>query len=207
MTATPYDKLYTVLKYYLLGRNYINAVEALHYAREFHCGTRKDGTTPEFQHQVEIALYVTTLKDVVEEERAIIAVLLHDVAEDYGVSLHDLELKFGEVSRDDVWCLTKKYRGEVKDKGVYYEDLAKNPIASVCKGSDRVHNVNSMTGVFTLEKQESYIDEVETLVLPMIKQAKLNFPHQSSAYSNIQHMLRSQVRLVRAMIDATKHAN
>ena len=206
-SAPPYEKMYTALKYYMLGCGYIKAVEALHYAREFHNGTRKDGITPEFQHQVEIALYVTTLKDVEDEQRCLIAVFLHDVPEDFGVSLHDLERRWGDITREDVWCMTKKYRGEVKDKDQYYKTIATNPVASICKGSDRIHNVNSMNGVFTIDKQESYIDEVERLVLPMLKQAKLNFPHQSSAYSNIQHMLKSQGRMIRAMIGAHKNGN
>jgi hypothetical protein len=74
-------------------------------------------------------------------------------------------------------------------------------VASIVKGADRVHNVNSMVGVFTKEKQARYAGEVEKYFLPMLKQARKNFPEQLDAYFNIMHMLRSQVNLLKGSLD------
>jgi excinuclease ABC subunit A len=60
--TTDFDKRLIALRYTLLGKGYTRSIKALEFARKIHCGTRKDGITPEFQHQVEIALYLTTLK-------------------------------------------------------------------------------------------------------------------------------------------------
>jgi len=54
-----------------------------------------------------------------------------------------------------------------------------------------------MVGVFTLEKQSSYIDEVEKYFLPMLKQARKNFPEQVDAYLNVETMLNQQVSDIR----------
>lgn len=53
-----------------------------------------------------------------------------------------------------------------------------------------------MGGVFSKEKQVSYINEVEKFFLPMTKETSYNFPEKISAYFNIKHVLKSQIRLI-----------
>jgi (p)ppGpp synthase/HD superfamily hydrolase len=194
-----YQKLFIALRYYLLGKEYYSALKALDYGQTHHTGLRKDGKTKEFQHQVEIALFLTTLKNLKNEEVALTSALLHDVVEDYDVSPEEIKSMFGSEVSEIVWLLTKKYKNQEKEKKQYFEDLAKNPIASIVKGSDRIHNVQSMVGVFSTEKQKSYIKEVEDMFLPMIKRAKYFCPEQSAAYFNIEHMLKSQIELIKAI--------
>lgn len=199
MVKKDYNKLYLSLKYYLLGREYFVALRALNFARTYHQGTRKDGVTPEFQHQLEIALYLTTLKDIKNEETLLACALLHDVMEDYNVSLEELTKEFGADIARIVELLTKKFRGKNKDYPSYFFWIGKDPIASLVKGTDRINNVQTMVGVFTLEKQKSYATEVNEYFLPMLKRAKYNFPEQSFAYFNIIHMLKSQLELLEAL--------
>jgi hypothetical protein len=202
-----YGKMFVSLKHYLRGRKYFTALKALAFARQYHVGKRKDGVTPEFQHQLAIALYVTTLKDVIDEEKAITAALLHDVMEDYDVGYEEIEARFGSEMAKIVWLLTKEHRGVKKDPKLYFDEIADNPIASLVKGADRIHNVQSMVGVFSIEKQKEYIDEVELYFLPMLKRAGANFPEQTAAYYNIQHMLKSQLELLKAHLRALKGPN
>ena len=194
-----YNKLFIALKYYLIGKGYYTTLKALNFAKQRHTGLRKDKKTPEFMHQVEIALYVTTLKDVQNEQLALTSSLLHDVMEDYDVSHEEIRATFGQDVLNSVWLLTKKHKGIEKDKQKYFADLATDPVASLVKGADRIHNVQSMVGVFSLEKQQLYVDEVEKMFLPMLKVAKYNFPEQNAAYFNIEHMLKSQVELIKAI--------
>lgn len=194
-----YNKLFVSLKYYLLGRDYIKALKALEFARAYHLGTRKNGIDPEFLHQIEISLYIATLKDLECEETAITVALLHDVMEDYDISHEEMEKRFGAEITSIVWLLTKKHRGIVKDSSVYFGELAQNSIASIVKGADRIHNIQTMVGVFSDEKQKTYVQEVEEKFLPMIKRAKALFPEQTRAYFNIEHMLKSQISLIKAI--------
>jgi len=197
-----YERLSIALKYFLLGKGYNLALEALQFAKQKHDGFRKDGITPEFCHQVEIALYLTTLKGIREEENTLIVALLHDIIEDTDTNRETIEARFGKSIADSVWAISKKVNGTAKYAHenadlVYYDDCANDLRASIVKAADRIHNVNSMAGVFSTEKQVSYVNEVEHFFLPMIKKAEGLFPDQFFAYINAKHMLKSQVALVR----------
>ena len=159
-----YTKLEIALRYYLKGAKYNTALEALDFALWIHQGTRKDGITPEVQHQIEIALYCVTLKGLIDEERTIVLALLHDVLEDYPEVIEKFHDKFGPRITSDCQVLNKT--GKSYDK--YFEGIADDPCTSIVKGADRVHNVNSMVGVFTKEKQQKYIAEVNQYFLPML---------------------------------------
>lgn len=192
-----YEKLRLALRYYLLGKEYFVAVNALDYGASYHTGTRKNGITPEFQHQIEIAQYLRTLK-LINPELAITVALLHDVKEDYNVTEHDLRRLFGDEVTGA--CILLDKNGKTKEE--YYTTCAMHPVASVVKGGDRIHNIQTMVGVFTPEKQEQYITEVRTYILPMIKKAKRLFPQQEAAYENIKHMLVSQIELLEHILRA-----
>jgi len=56
-----------------------------------------------------------------------------------------------------------------------------------------------MQGVFTREKQSAYISETEEYILPMLKEARKNFPEQESAYQNIRQVLLTQIDLIRVI--------
>ena len=89
--ATPYFvKRRIALSHYLAGRGYHLASKAMAFAERRHTGLRKDGKTREFQHMLEVALHITTLRDIAFEEATIAAALLHDVREDCGVSHQEL---------------------------------------------------------------------------------------------------------------------
>ena len=64
-----YQKLEISLRYYLKGAKYTTALKALDFGSRWHNGFRKDRVTPEFQHQIEIALYCITLKGLLDEEK------------------------------------------------------------------------------------------------------------------------------------------
>lgn len=202
--ANQYEKLSIALKYYLIGKGYNLALEALRFAKQKHAGKRKDGVTPEVQHQIEIALYLTTLKGIREEENTIIVALLHDIIEDTDTSREAVDARFGKSIGDSVWAISKKVNGVEKypyESGilVYYDDCAKDLRASVVKPADRIHNNNSMAGVFSTKKQVDYVKEVEMHFLPMIKKAEGLFPDQFMAYMNAKSILISQARFVKTL--------
>jgi (p)ppGpp synthase/HD superfamily hydrolase len=198
-------KKLSVLRQLLIGAKYFRALRALEFAQTYHTGIRKDGVTPEFDHQLSIALYVMTLPDLIHREATIAAVLLHDISEDYSVSRLEIinlfpgSAEFAILVADGVDKVTKKYRGRIKDEDMLFDAMAEDPIASIVKPADRSHNLQTMVGVFTVEKQIAYIDFAETRVLPMMKIARRRFPEQTNAYENTKHVIKGQIELIRAM--------
>lgn len=193
------DQKFVFIRAWCLGRNYHLALNALEFGAKFHTGLRKNGA-PEYHHQLSISHYLRTFIGHLEfPEETLAAAFLHDVCEDYDVGFDEIQSKFGNKIGTAVSLLTKKYRGDKIPAEVYYKDLAKDPIASVVKGADRVNNIQTMIGVFSLEKQKAYIDETENLVLPMLKSARRQFTMQESAYENEKMMIRSQLELIQAI--------
>jgi (p)ppGpp synthase/HD superfamily hydrolase len=205
-----FEKKLLVLRQQLIGARYFNALAAMSFAMQHHTGTRKDGVTPEFQHQVEIALYALTLPDLTHREEVITTIFLHDVREDYHITdgeirnLFPRDAQFADRVSRSVELITKEWRGEKKPTQYYFDAMACDEIASIAKGCDRIHNYQSMVGVFSTAKQEEYLKEGDDYFLPMLKAARRNFPHQTNAYENIKFVMTSQMQLIRAALDAAK---
>lgn len=198
-----YEKHFIAMRYWLLGKGYYVALDALEFASQLHTGLRKDGTTREFAHQLAIGRYTRSIASTLQSpEDTLATVFLHDASEDHAVSQEELTERFGATVAHAVWVLTKQFRGQRTPDALYYEEIADSAIASVVKGADRIHNIQTMVGVFTREKQRSYIEETETHVLPMLKRARRRFARQEAAYENVQHVLVSQIDLLRAALDA-----
>lgn len=200
MTISSIEKREISLRYYLQGAGFFQALEAMEFAQRYHTGFRKDGVTPEFDHQISIAHYVRTMRSqLMHAEDTISVVFLHDVREDYGVSDEEIRERFGDRVARAVDAMTKTFRGEVRSEQLVFAQIAADAIASVAKGADRIHNLNSMVGVFSKDKQLSYVEEAETLFLPMLKTARRLHVRQEGVYENIKHMITSQISLIRAM--------
>ena len=192
------NKKRLILRYYLLGKSFNNAVKAFEYSKDLHVGKRKDGVTPEFDHQVDIALYIKTIHEqLLYPEDTFSAVFLHDTPEDKDIGFEEIDVLFGRQVMSAVKLLTKKHRGEKMPIDYYYKLIADDPIASVVKGADRMHNIQHMQSCFTKEKQLKYIEETEELVLPMLKTSKRTFVQQENIYENIKLILLSQIDLLK----------
>lgn len=200
-----FEKLRISMRYRLLGatgvdKAYQVALDAYDFAEQHHVGVRKDGLTPNFMHQLEVMAYLTTfLKGLRHPAETLAAAALHDICEDCGVPLADIRTRFGERVAHATRRLSKVVEGsKVADLSTYFDQMLDCPIATVVKGSDRINNQSTMAGVFTREKQLSYIEESETHIVPMLKQARRLFSDQEPVYENIKLVLRNQIVLIRA---------
>ncbi len=194
--ATKFSKLYIALKNRLLGMGYFKALVALERGRDIHDGWRKDGKTPEYQHQIEIALFVLTLKGIDKLEDTVICALLHDTLEDYPERVSEVWImeEFG-ISVLNTLRLLDKHRWVNYD--VYFAGLSADEIGCIVKLADRINNFQSMNrGNFSKEKQLSYAGEVIEHFLPMAKKARKKFPRLSDAIYNIEFVLKSQHEFV-----------
>lgn len=197
-----YQRLRTSIRYWLLGRGYTQACKAMDFGLEHHTGQRKDGS-PEFSHQIFQAQYTRTLvPGLVDPEGTLITVFLHDVVEDIeAVTIQEIERIFGNQIAVSVGLMTNQYpNGVKKPKDAYYPSMIDDPRASLAKGIDRIHNHQSMGGVFSDEKKLAYIGETRDHILPMLKAARKRFPEQESAYQNIKHVLLTQMELIESSI-------
>lgn len=187
-----------VMRGWLDGRGYYLAADALELVRTLEEGTRKDGITPKFHHQLSVARYVTTLTPhLLFPEETIAAAFLHDLLEDHPEwSKEAVAERFGQRVANAVWLLTKKHGGLVKSYESYFAAIANDPIASIVKIIDRAHNLQTMQGVFTVEKQTKYLEEVDTYFFPLIRASRRRFNRQYLAYENVKILLRSQRTLL-----------
>jgi len=200
-TLTIYQKPAISLRYWLHGRKYFKALKAMNYAEKFHTGNRKDGA-PEFSHQISLVNLARTFIDqLIYPEETLIVLFLHDIPEDYDISFDEIEKMFGNRVSDAVYLLSKEFRGKKKDTEHYYGRLQLCPIASLGKGFDRIHNISTMIGAFSEEKQKEYIDETEIYIIPAIKKAKRSFPEQEPVFEMIKFILLNLINLYKAMHD------
>lgn len=198
-----FEKRRISLRYWLLGRQYFKALEAMDFAAKYHAGLRKDGVTPEFDHQISMAHFVRAFIDTLEHpEETLCAIFLHDTREDYDVPDIVIRSKWGDLVADAVDALTKVFRGVKRDPETVFRTIAANRIASVVKGVDRINNHETMVGVFTIAKQKEYMAETKRFFLPMLKTARKSFPRQEPIYESIKHMLESQMTLIDAIHQA-----
>lgn len=191
-----------VLKKLLTGAKHYDALSALRLAKKYTVGFRKDGVTPSFDHQVSTALHALTLPEVMFPEELIATIMTHDLGEDYGLSPQEIRSIFrnqelAERVAGATDRLTKVWRGMKRNESELFGQMAEDPVASIAKGLDRVNNHNGMAGVFTSAKVAEYIMETEERILPMLKAAKENFPHQTTAYENLSWTLKAQIGLIR----------
>ncbi|MFG6080315.1 HD domain-containing protein [Paracoccus litorisediminis] len=188
------------LRYYLQGRGFTMALEAMEFAKSYHQGTRKDGITPEFFHQVSMANFARTLVSGLRHPEEVFAtIFLHDAVEDGGLAVAEIRRRFSDRVADAVDALSKVIGGVKRSPADVRRMIEADPVASVVKGIDRANNQGSMLGVFSLEKQVEYIEETEGFILPILKQGRRSFPDQEPVYENIKHLLTREIRLLRAL--------
>lgn len=206
-----YQKINITLKSYLKGKGYHKALDAFEFAKERTPGFRNDGVTPSFQHQIEICLFIMTLKEVQFEEDTFVTALLHDVREDpyknaQGVDCYvehsELVARFGEVSANAVEKLTKEFKGVKKDTQKYFDDIATCPISSIVKLADRIHNMSSMVGVFTIARQQKYVKEIKDYFFPLLKIVRNRFPQQQQSYYSMKTYIKNTCKTIEAVLEA-----
>lgn len=197
-----HDRQRIALRYWLLGAGYVHAAEAMEWAASIHVGQRRSGA-PEFSHQIAIASHVRTLCSVLRySEETITTAFCHDVREDYAIDDAVVRAKFGDRVADAVAVMTKEFAGVRFDDDRVFAAIAADPIASVVKLADRVHNHATMVGVFSPAKVIEYVTETRTWFLPMAKIARRRFPDQEPAHESLRLILNAQLGLLDELVRA-----
>ena len=110
-----------------------------------------------------------------------------------------VSLDLSRAGSTSVELMTNQVLGIKKPIEIYYGEMQFDPMCSFAKGCDRIHNHQTMVGVFTPEKIDRYMIETNDHVIPMLKAARKRFPKQEPAYLNIKHVLMTQMELLQAL--------
>lgn len=213
MKKQDYDKIKSAIRYWLLGKEYYVALAAMDFGLKYHTGVRKDGVMQEFQHQISQANFARTLDStLIYPEEVLATIFLHDVVEDIAeVQFDDVAVMLVQAGAEGEFLnrimagveeMTNQYpeTGVKKPKTEYYS--AMGVVSSVCKGIDRIHNHQTMSDAFTIEKMGTYIKETEDHIIPMLKRARKSWNRQEAAYQNIKTVLNAQMEMVEVIIQA-----
>lgn len=190
------DKMFTYLKAFMEGANMKESQRALAYVRKKHKGqTRKDGL-PYIVHPLRMACYAASLG--IKNDNTMCTILLHDVCEDCGIPYR--ELPFCEQVQDSVRHVTVTQfatdRSKDETKRRYYSELIYSPDACITKGLDKYDNLTDM--VFTLSNDAigKNVAETDVLLLPVLREARNEYPE----LSNILYTIRTNLRSVNGIL-------
>ncbi len=170
------DSLIAKAKEYLPGDGVALIEAAYQLAAQAHEGQRRKSGEPYVEHPLEVA---TVLADLQLDADTLAAALLHDVVEDCGVPLHDIEASFGsEVARlvDSSTKLEKVIRparGETTRRESQTENLRKMLVAMAedlrvvfIKLADRLHNMRTLHAL-PAEKRRAIAQETLDIYAPL----------------------------------------
>ena len=196
------ERMFTYVKTMALSHRLDQTCRALPFAREQHAGQFRKGSgqVPYIVHPLNMACHALAMGLL--EDDLLATVLLHDVCEDCGVAPE--ELPVGERVQKAVALLTfRREVGETKHeaKARYFAVLSECPEAVMAKLLDRCNNVTFMAHGFTPEKLREYIAETREFVLPLLRQARREYPQ----YNNALYLLKYQICGVIDSLDAMLH--
>lgn len=206
MNTTDYEKLKLTIRSQLVGMaavdaRYLLCVRALDYAVCVHTGMRKDNKTHEFYHQISLVGFaLTQVKNIAQPWLVLAVLILHDTYEDHQELEDELRENFPEIM-EYVIRASKIRCGQKLPMDVYIDDVASCQICSVVKLIDRLHNISTMLGVFSLKKLVDYVEETNTYYLPMLKKAKRKFQEQNALYELLKSTLNIQLATIQFCIE------
>lgn len=201
MNYSDFKQLKITSRYWLIGKaeenkDYYLTLRAFEVALKFHKGIRKDGITEEMYHQLSIFSYLRTMCALMEQPHIVLAVaLLHDTYEDYPESHRLLYEEFPSIM-PYIIRVSKVRDGQKISYEKYFNEMKNCPVTSIVKATDRLHNLSTMYGVFSSEKEKLYVDEVYTWFYPMIKNARREFPCQEAIYEILKSSISLLVRSI-----------
>ena len=183
-TSEGVSKLIERVAAYLPGSAASVVGEAYDFAERCHDGQRRKSGEPYIAHPLETAIY---LADLNLDDQTIIAALLHDVVEDCGVSLDEINWRFGPEVTKLVDGVTKLTRMDIRlheptdgipditddPDNLYAENLRKMLVSMaedirvvLIKLADRLHNMRTLDAL-PVEKRRRIAQETLDIYSPL----------------------------------------
>ena len=197
-----YDEkvMFTYLRGRLDGPGFEQSQAALVFARRVHAGALRKNGLPYIVHPLQMACDAIACKGVTDE--IVATILLHDVYEETGSVTHKSllpTLPVSETVRRGVELMTlRPFEGETKPelKRRYFNELLDSKEAVVCKGFDRIANLNDAEGALSEEAIVKNIWETHELLMPILKEAKYVYPELSDMLHTIRTSLKRTLKLM-----------
>lgn len=183
------ETMFTYLRGRLDGPGFEQSRAALVFARKAHNGQLRKNGLPYIVHPLSMACDAIACKGATDE--IIATILLHDVCEDCNIPLSSLPVD--EVVRHGVKLMTiRPYQGEEKleTKRRYFHELLDSKEAVICKAFDRYANLNDADGVLSEEAIVKNIRETHEHLMPVLKEAKYEYPELSDMLHTIRTALK-----------------
>ena len=162
------------------------SLRALNYAKKMHENSepRKGPMkVPYINHPLTMACHAFAMG--LKDDELIASLLLHDVAEDCGVTASDLP--FSPEVRRLVALVTKPPKPYSEKK--YYEEIQSDPKACLIKCIDRCNNLSTMALGFSSSKIAEYIKETELYYPELLRVLK-----DSPEYNDVAWLLQYQIK-------------
>jgi GTP pyrophosphokinase len=158
------------------GKGYNQLLKALYVSQKLHDGQyRKDGQ-PYIIHPT--AVTATAIRMGIEDEVTLCIMQLHDVIEDCGITIGTLLSDYG-FDRDVAVGVLTLSKTEGTSFEHYLKYILKDVRTTLAKIGDRGHNISSMCGGFSIEKQKQYVEETK-LIIELCKEARRLYPEYSN---------------------------
>lgn len=187
--------MFTYLRGRLDGPGFEQSRAALVFARKAHAGQIRKNGAPYIIHPLSMACDAIACKGVTDE--IIATILLHDVPEDCNIPLSALPVN--DVVRRGVKLMTiHPFQGEEKyeTKRRYFNELLDSKEAIICKAFDRNANLNDAEGALSDEAIIKNIRETHELLMPVLKEAKYEYPELSDMLHTIRTALKRTLNLM-----------
>ena len=199
MAGTIYEPneatMFTYLRGRLDGPGFEQSRKALVFARKAHSGQIRKGGKPYIVHPLSMACDAIACKGATDE--IIATILLHDVCEDCNIPFSALPVN--DVVKHGVKLMTiTPLQGEEKaeTKRRYFNELLESKEAIVTKAFDRYANLNDMEQALEEDAIVKNIVETHELLMPVLKEAKYEYPEISDMLHTIRTMLKNTLKMM-----------
>lgn len=196
------DTMFTYLRGRLDGPGFEQSRTALVFARKAHAGQTRKGGAPYIVHPLSMACDAIACKGATDE--IIATILLHDVCEDCNIPLSALPVN--DIVRQGVKLMTiRPFQGEekIETKRRYFNELLDSKEAVICKAFDRYANLNDADGALSEEAIVKNIRETHEFLMPVLKEAKYEYPE----LSDMMHSIRTALKRTLVMMARYHHVN
>jgi len=187
--------MFTYLRGRLDGPGFEQSRAALVFARKAHSGQFRKSGAPAIVHPLSMACDAIACKGATDE--IIATILLHDVCEDCNLPISALPVN--GIVRQGVKLMTiRPFQGEEKaeTKRRYFHELLGSKEAIICKAFDRYANLNDMDGALEEAAIVKNIRETHELLMPVLKEAKYEYPELSDMLHTIRTMLKRTLKMM-----------
>jgi GTP pyrophosphokinase len=182
MPQTDAETLVQEASAYLKPKDVAQIESALAFSRAAHEGQMRESGVPYITHPIAVARILTPLH---LDAQAITAALLHDVAEDTGITIDQLAERFGRPVAELVDGLSKldKLKFETREDAQAENfrkmlmAMARDVRVILIKLADRLHNMRTLDSV-SREKSERIARETMDIYAPIANRLGLNSVYQ-----------------------------